>query len=207
MSDVVIQMTSDGSPALPRGKLIFAVDATASREGTWTIARDLQAQMFREAAPIGQLNMQLLFYGGDHCRASKWTSNGEQLAQWMGRVECEAGMTQIERVLRHVLREHERTPVQALTFIGDAMEEQIDVLSGLAGELGKAGVPCFMFLEGHDATALRAFRLIALRSGGAFYEFNTTTTRAINRLAKQLNSVARLAVGDRRYIAATRSTV
>jgi hypothetical protein len=205
MSDAVIHMTSGGSPALPRGKLIFAVDATASREGTWTIARDLQARMFREAAPIGQLDMQLLFYGGDRCRASKWTSSGEQLAQLMNRVECEAGETQIERVLRHVLRQHERAPVQALTFIGDAMEEELDVLAGLAGKLGAAGVPCFMFLEGNDATALRAFRLIALRSGGAFYKFNTTTTQAIDRLAEQLNAVARLAVGDQRYIAAKRS--
>jgi hypothetical protein len=196
MTDAVIHMPSGGAPALPRGKLIFGVNATMSRERTWIVARDLQAQMFREAAPIGQLALQLVYFGGDYCRASKWTSNGEQLAQWMGRVECVAGMTQIERVLRHVLREHERAPVQALTFIGDAVEEEIDVLSGLASELGNAGVPCFMFLEGRDAKALRAFRLIALRSGGAFYEFNTTTTRAIDRLAEQLNSVARLAVGD-----------
>ena len=144
----------------------------------------------------------MLFYGGDRCRASKWTSSGEQLAQLMNRVECEGGMTQIERVLRHVLREHEKAPVQAATFIGDAMEEEIDVLSGLAGKLGTAGVPCFMFLEGNDVTALRAFRLIALRSGGGFFRFDTATTQAIDRLAEQLNAVARLAVGDQRYIAA-----
>jgi hypothetical protein len=185
MNSTVIQMPSGGSPALPRGRLIFACDATQSREAAWTVARDLQAQMFRAAAPIGQLDMQLLFYGSDYCRVSKWTSNGEQLAQWMRGVECEAGMTQIERVLRHVLREHKKAAIQALTFIGDCCEEELDVLSGLAGQLGTARVPCFMFLEGRDPTALRAFRLIALRSGGAFYEFNTTTTQAIGRLTEQ----------------------
>jgi hypothetical protein len=196
MNNTVIHMPSGGRPALRRGKLIFGVDATASREGTWNIARDLQAQMFREAAPVGQLNMQLVFYGGDRCRASKWTSSGEQLAQLMGKVDCEAGMTQIERVLRHVLREHAKAPIQALTFIGDAIEEEIDLLSGLAGELGAAGTPAHMFLDGNDATARRVFRLIALRSGGAFHEFNTTTRQAIDRLAEQLGAVARLAAGD-----------
>jgi hypothetical protein len=52
MTNGVIHMSSDGTPALPRGRLIFGVDATGSREETWTIARDLQADMFREAAPI-----------------------------------------------------------------------------------------------------------------------------------------------------------
>ena len=107
MSDV-IHMPSGGSPALPRGRLIFAVDATGSRAPTWSIARELQTQMFREAAPIGKLDLQLVFFGGDRCRASKWTSSGEQLAQWMGGVDCDPGMTQIGSVLRHVLREHEK---------------------------------------------------------------------------------------------------
>jgi hypothetical protein len=193
-------MTSSGAPALQRGKLIFGVDATASRAPTWAVARDLQAQMFREAAPIGQLEMQLVFYGDGRCRASKWTSSGEQLAYLMSKVECEAGETQLESVLRHVLRERQKAPVQALTFIGDCFEEEIDVVSGLAGKLGEAGVPCFMFLEGNNPTATRAFRLIALRSGGAFYPFNTTSKQAIERLAEQLNTVARLAVGDQLQI-------
>ncbi len=196
MTSSVIQMGSGGSPTLPRGRLIFAVDATGSRKALWNIGCDLTGQMIRAAAPIGQLDMQLVVYGGDRCRASPWTSNREQLAQLISKVKCECGATQIERVLRHVLREHEKAPVQALTFTGDAMEEEIDVLSGLAGELGKAHVPCFTFLEGNDPTALRAFRLIALRSGGAFYEFNVNTKQAINRLSEQLGAVARLAVGD-----------
>jgi hypothetical protein len=196
MNNSVIYIAGDGAPALPRGRLIFGVDATASREATWTIARELQAQMFREAAPIGQLDMQLLFYGGDRCRASKWTSSGEQLAQLMTGVECKSGITQIARVLRHVLREHEKTPVQALTFIGDAAEEAIDTLSGVAGELGAVGVPCYMFLEGNNAAARRAFRLIALRSGGRFYEFNAATPQAIEHLAEHLSAVAHFAVSD-----------
>jgi hypothetical protein len=193
---VVIHMPSGGSPALPRGRLIFGLDATASREPTWAIARDLQAQMFRAAAPVGRLDVQLVFYGGDSCRASKWLSSGDELAQLMGKIACNAGATQIGRVLDHVLREHEMAPVQAVTFIGDAMEEKIEEVAAMAGKLGALGVPIFMFQEGRDAAVRKAFRLLALRSGGACFEFNPDTSRAVDQLSAQLNAVARLAVGE-----------
>ena len=132
MNDNSVIIMGRQSPALPRGRLMFALDATASRAPTWAIARELQAEMFREAAPVGKLDVQLLFYRGDECRASKWVSSGEQLARLMNKIECDAGSTQIGRVLEHALRENEKVAVQALVFIGDAMEEQIDVLAGTA---------------------------------------------------------------------------
>ena len=192
----VIRQTRDQSPVLPRGRLMFALDATASREPTWAIARDLQGKMFREAAPIGKLDLQLVFYGGDKCRHTQWVSSSEELARLMGKIACDAGVTQIGRVLDHVLREHEKAPVQAVTFIGDAMEEEIDVLATKAARLGAAGVPIFIFQEGRDAGVRKAFRLLALKSGGAYFEFNPDKPRAVEQLSEQLNAVARLAVGD-----------
>ena len=38
-----------------RGRLIFALDATMSRQPTWDQACQLQAEMFREAAIVGGL--------------------------------------------------------------------------------------------------------------------------------------------------------
>jgi hypothetical protein len=188
---------NDQSPALPRGRLMFALDATASRAPTWAIARDLQAKMFREAAPIGHLDMQLVYYrGAAECRASKWVASGEQLAQLMNRIECQTGVTQIGRVLAHALREAEKGPVQALTFIGDAMEESLDELAAMAGQLGALGVPIFLFQERRDPAVRKAFRLLALKSGGAYFEFNPDTARAVEQLSDQLNAIARLAVGD-----------
>jgi hypothetical protein len=184
------------SPALPRGRLIFALDATASRAPTWAIARELQAKMFREAAPIGRLDVQLVYYRAAECRHSKWLSSGEHLAQLMNRIDCEAGCTQIGRVLAHALREAEKAAVQALVFIGDAMEEEIEELAGKASALGKAGVPIFIFQEGTDPNVRKAFRLLALKSGGEFFEFNPSKPRAVEQLSAQLNAVARLAVGD-----------
>jgi hypothetical protein len=192
----VTTVTHDQTPALPLGRLMFALDATASRAPTWDIARDLQAKMFRAAAPIGRLDVQLVYYRAGECRTSKWVSNGECLAQLMNRIECEAGYTQIGRVLAHALRETEKTAVQALVFIGDAMEEQVEELAAMAGKLGKLGVPIFLFQEGREPAARKAFRLLALKSGGAYFEFNPNTSRAIEQLSDQLNAVARLAVGD-----------
>jgi hypothetical protein len=193
VSNPVIQMPN-GSLALPRGRLIFAVDATASREETWTIARDLQAKMFIEAGSVGTLNLQLVYYGGEFCRASRWVSSGEELTRLMNNVQCEGGITQIERVLKHALREHGNASVQAITFIGDAVEENLDVLASLAGEIGAAGMPLHMFQEGNNAGVRKAFRLLALKTGGTYSAFNAAVPETIARLSSQLNDVARVAV-------------
>jgi hypothetical protein len=193
---VVTKTDSDQSPALPRGRLLFALDATFSRAPTWDLACDLQTRMFRETAPIGRLDVQLAFYRGTECRHSKWVSSGDQLAHLMHKIECVGGATQIGRILQHALNETERASLQAVIFVGDAMEENIDELAEMASKLGKAGVPLHMFQEGHDRKAEKAFRLLALKSGGAYFSFGTRTAQAIERLSNQLNAVARLAVGD-----------
>jgi hypothetical protein len=206
MTTLTTAIDSNQRPALPRGRLMFALDATASRAPTWAVARDLQAKMFREAAPIGHLDVQLVYYRGDECRASKWVSSGEHLAQLMNRIECVGGVTQIGRVLAHALREAEKVPVQALVFIGDAMEEEIRELAATAGKLGMLGVPIFLFHEGRDPAVRKAFRLLALKSGGACFEFNPNASRAIDQLSDQLNAVARLAVGDVEALQRIRAT-
>jgi hypothetical protein len=196
VSTPVIHMPNK-NPALPRGRLIFALDATASREPTWEVARDLQAKMFREAAPVGKLGVQLAYYRDtDECRVSKWLSSGEQLAQLMNQIDCRAGATQIGRILRHALNENAKKPVQALTFIGDALEEELDPLAGLAGELGRADVPIFLFQEGRDPAVRKAFQLLALKSGGMYFAFDPNKSRAVEQLSAQLNAIARLAGGD-----------
>src|SRR5437660_5652386 len=110
-----------------RGRLIFALDATMSRQPLWDTACRLQADMFREAAAIGGLDVQLVYYRGfGECRASGWVSNGERLAQLMSRIDCRGGHTQIGKILAHARRETERAGVQALVFIGAAMGGALD---------------------------------------------------------------------------------
>lgn len=204
MSNPVIQMPGR-SPTLPRGRVIFAVDATASREHAWHIARDLQAKMFLEAGSVATLTLQLVFYGGGVCRKSRWASRGEELARWMNAIQCEAGKTQIEQVLRHALSEHEKAPVQAVTFIGDAQEESLEVLAALADKLGAAGVPLQMFQEGDNVSVRKAFRLLALKTGGTYSAFNPAVPQTIKRLSAQLNEIARVAVASVAAIETRRS--
>ena len=131
-----------------RGRLVFALDATGSREPTWDMATQLQAQMFEEAARIGGLDVQLIYYrGADEVRQSSWLSDAHELIGRMGTIRCKAGATKIARVLRHIQTEHEREKIAAAIFIGDAVEELPTELYDIAANLG---VPMFMFQEGDD---------------------------------------------------------
>jgi hypothetical protein len=176
-----------------RGRLIFALDATLSRQPTWDIACKLQAEMFREAAAIGGLDIQLVYYRGmGECRASRWISDGRALADVMGTIDCRGGATQIGKVLAHARRESEQHKVQALVFVGDAMEENIDDLCATAGELGLHAVPVFAFQEGNDPATTRALGEIARLSNGAHCSFNPG---AAHELAELLRAVAVYAAG------------
>src|SRR5665213_32330 len=137
-----------------RGRLVFALDATMSRQPTWDMACALQADMFREAQALGSLDIRLVYYRGlNECRASGWISDSAQLAKLMSRIDCRGGNTQIGKVLSEARREAVASAVRAVVFVGDAMEEPIDQLCVKAGELGLLKVPVFMFQEGHDKVA------------------------------------------------------
>lgn len=176
-----------------RGRLIFALDATMSRQPTWDTACRLQADMFREAAAIGGLDVQLVYYRGlSECRASGWVSQPEKLAALMERIDCRGGHTQIGKILGHSRKETEKLKVQALVFVGDAMEEAVDDLCAAAGELGLLGVPAFMFQEGDDGIAERAYREIARLTRGAYCRFSSG---AAHELSELLRAAAAYAAG------------
>jgi len=176
-----------------RGRLVFALDATMSRQPTWDSACALQADMFREAASTGGLDIQLVYFRGlGECRASGWVAGAEKLASLMSAIDCRGGHTQIGKVLSHTRQEFARQKVQALVFVGDAMEEAIDDLSVAAGELGILGVPVFMFQEGGDPVAESAYREIARLSRGAYCRFDTG---AASQLGELLRAVAAYAAG------------
>ncbi|KAB2878212.1 MAG: VWA domain-containing protein, partial [Pseudorhodoplanes sp.] len=176
-----------------RGRLIFALDATMSRQPTWDSACRLQADMFQEAAAIGGLDVQLVYFRGlRECRASAWVSDPARLSGLMETIDCRGGHTQIGRVLAHARNETQRAKVHALVYVGDAMEEAIDDLCAPAGELGLLGIPVFMFQEGDDAIAGRAFREIARLSHGAYCRF---APGAAHELAELLRAAAAYAAG------------
>ncbi|ARQ01461.1 hypothetical protein [Pseudorhodoplanes sinuspersici] len=182
-----------------RGRLVFALDATMSRQPTWDAACSLQADMFQEAASIGGLDVQLVYFRGlDECRASGWVAHPERLGTLMEKIDCRGGHTQIGKVLGHVRRESEKRKVQALVYVGDAMEESVDDLCAAAGELGLLGVPAFMFQEGHDSIAENAYREIARLSRGAYSRFAPGAAR---ELAELLRAAAAYAAGGMKALA------
>ncbi len=190
---------SPGSAGNARGRLIFAMDATASREPTWDRASHLQAEMFKETETLGGLEVQLIYYRGfGECKASPWVAESAQLLRFMTGVFCLAGRTQMGKVLKRAIRETKQKKVSALVFVGDAMEEDIDHLGHMAGELGLLGVPCFMFHEGNDPVSRQAFQQIARLSGGAFCNFDSASAKQLREL---LSAVAVFAAGGRRALA------
>ncbi|MCP8939885.1 VWA domain-containing protein [Alsobacter sp. SYSU M60028] len=178
-----------------RARLIFALDATMSRQPTWDMACAVQARMFETAASIGGLDVQLVYFRGfAECRASRFVRDGRALTGLMTQIACQGGNTQIRRVLEHVRGEARVRPVGALVYVGDAMEEHLDALCGLAGEIGLLGVKAFMFHEGHDRAAETAFREIARLTGGAYARFDAN---AADQLAQLLRAAAAYAAGGR----------
>jgi hypothetical protein len=182
-----------------RGRLIFAMDATASREASWERACRIQGEMFEATAALGGLDVRLVFYRGfNECKASRWMTGAADLHRAMRAVSCQGGETQIERVLAHAIAETGRRRVGALVFVGDAIEENVDRLCQQAGELGLRGVPVFLFHEGSDRRVAAAFREMARLSHGAYLNFDLASA---DRLRELLGAVAVYAAGGYRALA------
>jgi hypothetical protein len=168
-----------------RGRLIFAMDATASREPAWDRACHIQGEMFKETAALGGLDIQLCYYRGfGEFNASQWLSSSDELLKRMTSVSCQGGYTQIEKVLRHAVEQTKQKKFQALVFVGDCMEEDVDRLCQIAGELGMLGVPAFLFHEGAEPVAQRAFKQIARLTRGAYCSFDATSAGQLRDLLK-----------------------
>lgn len=183
------------APAVPggRGRLVLAMDATLSRQHSWDQALSIQADMFSEAGRLNGIDVQLVFFRGHgECRASKWSHDTQSLARLMSGIRCLGGQTQILRVLKHLRSEAKAGKVNACVYIGDAMEEPIDQLAAVAGEIGLLGVPVFMFQEGADLQAEAGFREIARLTRGAYFRFGHDSARVLREL---LTAVAVYAAG------------
>jgi hypothetical protein len=180
------------------GRLVFAMDATMSRQPTWDSALSIQGQMFMEAKKAGGLAVQLAYFRGfNECKASRWVSDPQALANLMTKVDCRGGNTQIARILTHVKTEGAKSKVNAVIYVGDACEENVDGLCQAAGEIGLLGVPLFMFQEGTDPVTERAFREIAKLTRGAYFRLDSASPKV---LAELLGAVAAYATGGKQAL-------
>lgn len=94
-----------------QGRLIFALDATASREATWDQACHLQSELFMATRDLGGLSIQLCYYRGfGEFKATGFVTETGQLLNLMNGVSCLGGRTQISRVLGHAVKRLAQTP-------------------------------------------------------------------------------------------------
>jgi hypothetical protein len=202
VADFITKMNTlaPATTAGARGRLVFAMDATMSRESTWDLALKLQGDMFRAVNEVGGLDVQLVYFrGAGECRASKWVSNPDALARLMTSVACHGGSTQIGKVLAHTRDESGKRKVNALVYVGDCMEENVDRLCAQAGDLALLGVPVFLFQEGSDEGAECAFREIARLTKGAYCRFDSGAAQQLRHL---LTAVAVYAAGGHKALLA-----
>src|SRR5712671_474987 len=200
---------SDDKKQLPTESHSAEVDAflrdlqrapAARRQPSWDRACRIQGEMFEATAALGGLDVKLVYYRGfNECKASRWMTNAADLHRAMRAVSCIGGETQIERVLAHAIAENQKQKLGALVFVGDAMEENVDRLCQQAGELGLKGVPIFLFHEGGDPLAAKAFEQMAKLSRGAYLHFDLASA---DRLKDLLGAVAVYATGGYRALTA-----
>jgi hypothetical protein len=182
-------------------RMIFAMDATASREPTWEMAGKLHREM---SAALGNLNLQLVFFRGDECRSSRWVVGGQRLAELITKVRCATGYTQISRVLRHALTESREHTIRALVYVGDCCEESGEELFALAEQLKRRKISIFVFHEGADSVAEPIFRRLAKITDGIYASFDAGSAEQLRKL---LTGAAEYAAGKHQSIGALRNTL
>lgn len=154
-------------------RMIFALDATASRQASWDRACKLQGEMFVATERIGGLQLQLCYYRGfNEFITSAWLLDSRSLLDNMHRAQCRGGRTQLQRVLDHAVQQHSQEPVRAVIIIADAVEESVDTLCAKAGKMGLLNIPLFMFQEGRDTATEQCFQQMAALSRGAYAHFD-----------------------------------
>lgn len=193
-----VEAASKSPSSNQHGRLLFALDATASREPTWDQACEIQSQMFSAVGAMGSLKVQLVYYKGfGEFVSSTWLTDSNQLIDQMIQVRCLGGQTQINKVFRHALKVGNKTGLSAVVFIGDCIEEDVDELCVLAGDLAIMGIPVFIFQEGNDYIASLAFKQITKLTGGAHCTFDLSSAEQLGNL---LSAVAVFATGGRKAL-------
>src|SRR5262249_45195432 len=117
------------TPSRPR--LVFAVDATASREPAWAAARQVTDALVK-ALP-GELDVALAVHGGARVHTfTEFTNNPATLRDRAAGISCIAGMTRLLPILATSLK---RQAVRVIVYIGDVFEENLAAGRELANSL------------------------------------------------------------------------
>ena len=151
-------------PALreERARLVFAVDATASRSAAWEAAKQLTDILF-EAIP-GKLDVALAVHGGGRVHTfTAFTADAGRLRDMAMGIRCRSGDTRLIDILARAVREKPKVVV----YIGDCFEESQREAVSVAEQLKAQGTRVIFLRDGNDRTAARVFPKLAALTGGA----------------------------------------
>ena len=186
-----IEPAATDTTAPTRPRLVFAFDATASREPAWATARRVTDALFK-ALP-GELDVALAVHGGSRLHTfTAFTTNANTLRDRAAGIVCEAGHTRLLAILSESLK---RPGVRVITYVGDVFEESLSRGRRLADTMGQHGIRLIVLHDTADRDARRdaeIFLDLARRTGGCVIPFDAT---APERLRELLAAVAVYTVG------------
>jgi hypothetical protein len=193
----VSEWKTEPPPDVPtRPRLIFAVDATASREPAWAAARLVTDALFK-ALP-GELDVALAVHGGSRVRIfTDFTNNPAALRDQAAGVVCQAGMTRLLPILEGSVK---RTGIRVVVYIGDVFEESVTHGRRLADTMGQRGTKLIVLHDTADPAARRDAEIfwdLAKRTNGCVLPFDAN---ASGRLRDLLSAVAVYAVGGEKLL-------
>jgi hypothetical protein len=182
------------TPTRPR--LVFAVDATASREPAWAAARQVTDTLVK-ALP-GELDVALAVHGGSRVHTfTAFTSDAATLRDRAAGVVCQAGMTRLLPILSTSLK---RPAIRVVVYIGDVYEESVAQGRRLADAMGVHGTKLIVLHDTADPAARRDAEIfwdLAKRTGGCVLPFDAS---ASGKLRDLLAALAVYAVGGEKLL-------
>ena len=182
-----------------RGRLIFALDATMSRQPTWDTRLPAPGGDVRGGRKVGGLDVQLVYFRGfNECRASRWVERRAGAPRpddrdRLPRRQHADRQGPDPRAARNRQAEGERARLRRRRARG-----AIDGLAAKAGELGLLGLRVSSSRKAAIREVERGFREIARLSGGAYARFDAN---AAGELPQLLRAAAVYAAGGLKALA------
>ena len=184
--------------------LLIAFDATASRQNMWETAKKVQSELFQTATETAHITAKIgYFRGHEECRISKAHNNADQIVNLMNSVKCQAGGTQLGKLLKH----SQTSKQDAVIYTGDTIDpvEDFEHLKNLASE---QPAPWYII---HDQSnhpgkeAFSNFQQLAKLTGGAAMSYGKESAERETSLKETFAAIAALSTGGLKALSAQKT--
>lgn len=190
--------------AAPRARLVFALDATGSRQVTWETCAVPLTDALLTALPGHQLDVALAWYGGGRVTFTGFTSHLGTLRDRAAGVRPKAGRTQFLEILTRCVLQTEG--VKVVCLVADTFEESPPLALKLADALKARGTRLLILHDSASQTfgGAEIFAQMAERTGGAVLPFDAS---ALPRMKDLVGAIGVLAVGGTPMLEARQETM